>query len=157
MRFDYRTYTSMGKQTLEGHKQNLVCTRSQEKGEVTPQETDPDLPVSVQESSAEVWVGSGLLQGWGHWVQQCMHGTFWRRLPLSSLPPPLFGFRPNNREETEPSPSIEDWIKDLLSMAPPIKTRPVSPTVSLSHQEASISLLYLSLGVQSKLKPQWQI
>ena len=32
---------------------------------MTPQETDPQLPVSVQESLAEVWVGSGLLQGWG--------------------------------------------------------------------------------------------
>ena len=31
-------------------------TRTQEKGAVTPQETDPDLPVSVQESPAEVWV-----------------------------------------------------------------------------------------------------
>ena len=38
----------------------------QEKGAVTPQETDPDLPVSVQESLAEVWVVSGLLQGLGH-------------------------------------------------------------------------------------------
>ena len=43
-----------------------LCTRTQEKGAVTPQETDPDLPVSVQESSAEAWVGGGLLQGWGH-------------------------------------------------------------------------------------------
>ena len=43
-----------------------LCTRTQEKGAVTPQETDPDLPVSVQESSAEAWVGSGLLQGLGH-------------------------------------------------------------------------------------------
>ena len=32
---------------------------------MTPQETDPDLPVSVQESLAEEWVGVGLLQGWG--------------------------------------------------------------------------------------------
>ena len=37
---------------------------------MTPQETDPDLPVSVQESLAEVWVDGGLLQGWGHRV--CM-------------------------------------------------------------------------------------
>ena len=50
---------------LGGHKQNLV---HQEKGAVTPQETDPDLPVSVQESPVEVWVGGGLLQGWGHGV-----------------------------------------------------------------------------------------
>ena len=55
-----------GKQTVGGHKQNLVCTRTQEKGAVTPQETDPDLPVSVQESPVEAWVDSCLLQGWGH-------------------------------------------------------------------------------------------
>ena len=40
-------------------------TRSQEKGAVTPQETDPDLPMSVQESLAVVWVSGGLLQGQG--------------------------------------------------------------------------------------------
>ena len=50
----------------DGHKQNLMPTRTQEKGAVTPQETDPDLPVNVQESLAEAWVGGGLLQGWGH-------------------------------------------------------------------------------------------
>ena len=32
---------------------------------MTPQETDPDLPGSVQESQAEVWVGGGLMQGRG--------------------------------------------------------------------------------------------
>ena len=42
-----------------GHKQNLVCTRIQEKGAVIPQETDPDLPMSVQESLVEAWVSSG--------------------------------------------------------------------------------------------------
>ena len=51
---------------LEGHKQNLVHTRTQEKGAVTPQETNPDLPVSVQEFLVEVWVKGSLLQGWGH-------------------------------------------------------------------------------------------
>ena len=43
-----------------------MCTRTPEKGAVTPQETEPDLAVSVQESPAEAWVGSGLLQGLGH-------------------------------------------------------------------------------------------
>ena len=48
MGLDYRTSTGLGrKESLEGHKQNLVCTRTQEKGAVTPQETDPDLSVSV--------------------------------------------------------------------------------------------------------------
>ena len=61
-----RTYTGLGKQTLGGHKQNLVCTRIQEKEAVIPQETDPDLPMSVQESLSEAWVSSGLLQCQGH-------------------------------------------------------------------------------------------
>ena len=37
--------------------------RTQEKGEVTPQETDPDLPMSVQESGGGVgrwWPAAGL-------------------------------------------------------------------------------------------------
>ena len=33
---------------------------------MTPKETKPDLPVSVQESLAEVWTDSGLPQGQGH-------------------------------------------------------------------------------------------
>ena len=66
MGFDYRTYTGLGKQTPGGHKQNLMSTRIQEIGAMTPQETGPDLPVSVQESLVEVWVSSGLLQGQGH-------------------------------------------------------------------------------------------
>ena len=70
MWFDYRNCTGLGKQTLGGHKQNLVHTRTQKKEAVTAPETEPDLPVSVQESLAEAWVDSGLLQGQGHWLQQ---------------------------------------------------------------------------------------
>ena len=33
------------------------------------------------------------------------------------------GLRPNNREGTQPRPSTEDWTKNLLSMAPTIRTR----------------------------------
>ena len=74
-----RTYTGLEKQTLGGHKPNLMCTRMQEKGAVTPQETDPDLPMGVQEFLAEAWVSCGLLRGLGHWVQQYLHWTFWSR------------------------------------------------------------------------------
>ena len=58
--------TGLGKQTLGEHKQNPVCTSTQEKGAVTPKDTDPNMPVSVQKSLVEAWVSSGLLQGWGH-------------------------------------------------------------------------------------------
>ena len=40
-------------------KQNLVLTRTQEKGAGSPKETDPDLPMSVQESPEEAWVSMG--------------------------------------------------------------------------------------------------
>ena len=66
MGFDYRTYTRLGKLILGGDKQNFVHTWTQEKGAVTPQDTEPDLPVSVQESLAEAWIDSGLLQSQGH-------------------------------------------------------------------------------------------
>ena len=51
----------------------------------------------------------------------------------------------NSREGTQLHPSTEKWIKDLLSMTPPIEQDPVSPSVSISHQEASISLLSISI------------
>ena len=44
-------------------KKNLVCTRIQEKGILTPKEADPDLLVGVQESPVEAWVSGGLLHG----------------------------------------------------------------------------------------------
>ena len=70
---------------LGRQKQNLVHTKTQEKGGVTQQESDPDLPMGVQESLVEAWVGSGLLQGQGHGVYQCMKPS---EGDLSSLPPP---------------------------------------------------------------------
>ena len=33
---------------------------------MTPQEIEPDLPVSVQESLVEVWISSGMPWGQGH-------------------------------------------------------------------------------------------
>ena len=62
MGFDYRTSTGLGKQTLGGHKQNLVHTRIQEKGAVFPEETESALPVSFQESLVKAWV-NGLASG----------------------------------------------------------------------------------------------
>jgi len=45
--FDYRTSTGLGEtETLGGHKQSLMPTRTQRKA-VTPQKTEPDLPMSV--------------------------------------------------------------------------------------------------------------
>ena len=80
VRFDYRTSIGLGKQTHGGHKQNLVRTRTQENWAVIPQETEPDLPVSVQESLVEVWVVLG--------GAACLHKSFRRQFlhyPYHSL------------------------------------------------------------------------
>ena len=47
---------------LEDINKTLCAPGPKEKGAVTPQETDPDLPVNVQKSPMEVWVSGGLLQ-----------------------------------------------------------------------------------------------
>ena len=39
---------------------------------MTPQETDPDLPVSVQESLVEAWEVVACCKGWGLCMQQGM-------------------------------------------------------------------------------------
>ena len=52
--------------------QHFDSIRTQEKGAVTQQETDLWVSVSAQESPVEAWVCGGLLQGQGHWVQQCV-------------------------------------------------------------------------------------
>jgi len=54
----------------------------------------------------------------------------------------------NNWEGTQLHLSTENWIKVLLSIALPIRTRP--NLVSLSHQEASISILSFSIKGQKK-------
>ena len=63
-------------------------------------------------------------------------------------------FTSNSREGTQLHPSTENWIKDLLSMAPPIRTRPSIP--SQCHQEAFKSLLSFSIRGQTDWKPQSQ-
>ena len=70
MDLDYRTATGLGKQRLfKGTNKSLVFTRTQGKWAVTPQETEPDLPVSLGVSSRGIgWQQSS----WGQdrWQQQ---------------------------------------------------------------------------------------
>ena len=109
---------------------NLVHTRTQEKGAVTPQETKPDLPVSVMESPMEVWVDTGLLPGQGNWQQswepQChdvnlFQGHHYHHYPCHSLA----SGQTTGREQSQPT--VENWIKDLLSMASPTREMQFSP------------------------------
>ena len=46
-----------------------------------------------------------------------------KEVPITSIIPTVV----NYRERTQPRPSTENWIKDLLSMAQPMRTRPSFP------------------------------
>ena len=80
---------------LGGHKHNLVCTRTQEKGAVTPQKTDTDLSGSVQEPPLEAWFGGvvaccrvggsecgstcmGSFEGGHHYLHYLHHSLKWK-------------------------------------------------------------------------------
>ena len=93
---------------------------------MTPQETDPDLPGSVWDSPAEVWVAvvccrvRGPELGSGAW-------DLLREVTIIFITSTIVWPQVNSREGTQPHPSTENWIKVLLSMAPPIRTRPSFP------------------------------
>ena len=59
------------------------------------------MPMSVQQSLAEVWVSSGLIP-FGIIIIFITSTTVWPQV---------------KQQGTQPHPSTENWIKDLLNMA----------------------------------------
>ena len=62
-----------------------MCTRTQEEGAVTPQEGDPDLPVSVQESPVEAAAPSAVAccrVGGTEWGSVCSAGDLLKELAI---------------------------------------------------------------------------
>ena len=100
-----------------------MCTRTQEKGAVTPQETDPDLPGSVHISSRGVgrrWPDAGLGA-----VSVAVHAwDLLKEVAIIFITSTIVWAQAKSRVV---HPSIENWVKDLLSMALPIRTRPNFP------------------------------
>ena len=128
------------------HKQNLV---HQDPGERSRDPTR-DWPRLARECPG---VSSG---GAGHWWPAAgleavsVAGYAWDlvkevtiRSPASS--PPQLGLRSNNREGTQPHPSTENWIKNLLSMALRIRTRtsfPLSQSLPSGSSHKPLNLLH---------------
>ena len=112
--------------TLEGHKQILVCTRTQEKGAVTPQEIESDLPVTVQESPGRCGSAAACCRVGA--LSVAVHARdLWKEVTIIFISSTIVWPQVNNRKGTQPCPSTENWIKDLLSMALPNRTRPRFP------------------------------
>ena len=76
-------------------QQNLMLTRTQEKGAVTPQETEPVLP-ECPESMVERG-STGFVEPWCAGISP-FEGDH------------HYAISPNYREGTQPHPSVENWI-----------------------------------------------
>ena len=110
---------------------------------MTPEETDPDLPGSLQRRRVGHWWPAAGLGA----VSVAVHAwDLLKEVAIIFITSTIVWPQVNNREATQPHWSTENWIKDLLIMAPPIRTRPGFP---FSHQEASISLLSFSIRGQT--------
>ena len=102
---------------------------------VALQETDPDLPVSVQDSSRGVgqqWPAAG----WGALSVAVSEWDLLKEVAINFITSTIVWPQVKNRGGTQPHPSTEHWIKDLLSKAPPIRTRSSFP-LSLSLPSGS--------------------
>ena len=105
MGFDYRTDAGMEQQTLGGHKKNLVCTRTQEKGAVTPEETDPDLPGSLQRRRVGHWWPAAGLGA----VSVAVHAwDLLKEVAIIFITSTIVWPQVNNREGTQPQASTEN-------------------------------------------------
>ena len=93
---------------------------------MTPQET-PRLAYECPGVS-----GGGVGQRWpaaglGALSVAVREGDLLTEVAIMFITSTIIGLRSNNREGTQPHPSTENWIKDLLSMVPPIRTRLFPP------------------------------
>ena len=140
-----------------GYKQNLVCTRTQKKGAVILQESDPDLPRNecpgVSGRSVDwQWLeaGSGTLS-----AAVCA-GDFLKEVAIIFITSTIVWSGQTTGREHSPAHQQKIVLKFYWAWAHPSEQDPVSPTVSLSYQEASISLLSLPFIGQTEWKPQSQ-
>ena len=113
-----------------------------------PQGTDPDLPMSIQESPAEVWVSGGLCRDRDtECSSTCMH--LLKEVTVIFITSTIVWPQVNYKEETQLYPSTENWIKDLLNMASPIRTRsnfPLSQSLPSGKFHKPLILLYQRAG-----------
>ena len=90
------------------------------------------MPVSVLESLAEAWVCGDIGQRWpgagsGELSAAMPAWYLLKEVTTIFITSTIVWPQVDSREGTELHPSTENWIKDLLSMVSPIRTRPSFP------------------------------
>ena len=123
--------------------------RIQEKGTVIPQETDPDF-VNVQDFPAEPWVGSALPHGGS---TECSIACIGPSEELCHYLPYLHHRLASGQttgREHSPTHQQTMGFKIYSAWPHPLEQDPVSPSVSLSHEEPSISFLSFCIRGQTE-------
>ena len=113
MGFDYRTFRGLEERdsSLDGHKQNFARTKTQRKGAVYPEETEPKLPAVLEGLLLEARVSRGCHRDEARKVSLGVN-------PLG-VPNPttvwvILG-QTTTREGEQPNPSADNWSEVLLS------------------------------------------
>ena len=71
------------------------------------------------------------MQGWGQGLVGVHAWDLLREVTIILIPSTIVLPQVNIKKGTQLHPSIENWIKDLLSNTPPIRTRPSIPLSQL--------------------------
>ena len=131
-----RTYTGLGKQNLEGTNRTL-CTPGPRRKEQWPHK---------RLTQTCPWVSRSLWRRCGSAMACCRVGALsvtvrssdlLKEVAIIFIASTIVWPQVNNRKGTQPHPSTENWIGDLLSMALPINQN--RPSFSLSQSFPSES------------------
>ena len=151
-----RTYTRLGKQTLGGHKQNLWAPGPKRK-EQWPYKRLTQTWVWVSRVS-----GRGVCQWWHAAGSGALSAAVHARDLLKEVAiffitsTIVWSQIKQQGGNTELPINKKIGLTIYWAWPHPSEQDPVSSSVSLSHQEASISLLSLSIRGQTEWKPQSQ-
>ena len=107
---------------------------------MTPQRLIQTCPGESRNHQA-VWVSGGLLQGT---LSVAVHAwDLLKKVAIIFITSTIVWPQVNSREETQLHPSTGNWIKDLLSMAPPIRPSfPLSQSLLSGSFHKPLILLY---------------
>ena len=148
-----RNYTGLGKHTLRGDKQNL-CAPGPRRKEQWPHkrliQTCPWVSRSLQQRHGSV-VACFKVRG-----TECSSGCrdLLKEVTIIFITSTIVWPQVKQQEGNSPTHQQQIGWKIYWTWPHPSEQDPVSPTVSISHQEASISLLYLSFRGQTGWKLQ---
>ena len=115
----------LGNRLLEGNR--ILCNRTQEKRTVTPRRLACGCPGVSSEGVGWRWPAAGL-------GAQSVAVHAWdllRDITIIFITSTIIWPQVNSRERTQLHPSTENFIKDLLSMAPPHQNKTQYPPQSV--------------------------